>query len=134
MKENETKDEIVNCMEKVLQEEVRKLCADDHDSIMLKSDTETIKMFSFQKILQEAEKVSPTLIKLLTSCLHSTRNQNAVLVAIISIIVKQRRDKMCLFQRVMSVILYGGNCSKMVFQRLNKLNICMCHKSTCWTL
>uniref|UniRef100_A0A1X7TR30 DUF6589 domain-containing protein n=1 Tax=Amphimedon queenslandica TaxID=400682 RepID=A0A1X7TR30_AMPQE len=47
---------------------------------------------------------------------------------------KQRVPQLCLPQKVISLLLYSGHCSKKVLNRLNKPNICVSHYTTVRTL
>jgi hypothetical protein len=67
--------------------------------------------------LNEAEKVMLVLIEALRTCLQTRTkhtNTNAIIAVIISIITKHRRSDSCLTQKMISLILYSGHCSKKV--------------------
>lgn len=48
----------------------------------------------------------------------------------ISLLLKNRFGKACFLQKLVSLMLYSGHANKQVFERLQKLNICVSHYTT----
>lgn len=117
MKHDDSKEEVMKRIDVLLQSEIKVLCSDEFNSVMLHTDADALKSFSIDAIYNEAISAAPTLTKLLSGCVKSNRS---VLVAIISMIAKNRQNKMCLFQKVISMLLYAGNCSKQVNLKYHK--------------
>ena len=119
MKDEESKRYILKHVGNILREELRHFCSDTFNSMLLHSDASDLKAFDYNDVLKEAKECTPVLHQLLTLCLLNTtpkRNTNAVISAIICLLAKHRRNRMNLFQKVVSLLLYGGHCSKMVHQ------------------
>lgn len=114
-----TRDAIVKVLGQILHNEIASLCSDDFDSIMKKKEVNYLKNFEniTAVILKEMESKSPTLLSLLQSCLKSKRprpNTKILPVVIVSLLCKHRRPRVCLLQKVLSIILYVGHSSKLV--------------------
>ena len=108
---------IVECVGRVIQYEIQRFCSNSH-SILSSSQVEHIKKFQWNEVIVDAEKCMPVLMKLLGKCLKTpTKRENAIPVTgmIISILAKQRRPQLCLFQKIISLLLYSGRCSKKVY-------------------
>uniref|UniRef100_A0A1X7UTJ1 Uncharacterized protein n=1 Tax=Amphimedon queenslandica TaxID=400682 RepID=A0A1X7UTJ1_AMPQE len=110
MKHEDSKGEVMKQIDVLLQSEIMVLCSDEFNSVMLHTDADGLKSFSIDTIYK-AISAAPTLTKLLSVCVKSNRS---VLAAMISMIANNRQNKMCLFQKVISLLLYAGNCSKQV--------------------
>ena len=117
MKDKQLREKVMEITGQLLKSELKKLCSDNFNSSMLHSKAEDIKSFSFHTIINEARDCAPTLSKILYSCTTTTKcraNTDAVVATIICMLAKHHRSNMCLFQKVTSLLLYAGHCSKMV--------------------
>ena len=76
-----------------------------------------MKSFNYSTVITEAKSCAPVLTELLYKCTMTPvlrNNTDALVSTIICMLAKHRRKNMSLFQRVVSLVLYGGHCSKMV--------------------
>ena len=108
---------IIQCVGRVLKYELRCLCSDSHSSILASNARDALMSFSWKQLMMEAKDCMPILIQLLSKCVKTpTKRENNVPVIglIISILAKQRRPQFSLFQKIISLLLYSGRCSKKV--------------------
>ena len=109
---------IVNCVSRIVKYELRKLCSDSFSSVLLCKNVEAITCFEWNNVLKEAEEVMPVLLQVLRKCTETPTKRNntdAVIGVIISILAKHRRPHCSLLQKVISLVLYSGHCSKKVY-------------------
>ena len=90
--------------------EMRDLTSSEHDSI-LRDTREAVKRFSWETVMLEK---LPTLVLLLKGIIPFPQNQRPLLCLLLSQIVKSRHQRLCLVQRVISVMFYGNGTSKQV--------------------
>lgn len=140
---------IVKKIGKFVRAELCKLCSDKHLSILRNNSAEALKEFDWDEITDEFLTYAPILMSILRASTETKKpriNTNAVIVMCMGLLLKHRFIKMCLIQRIVSIILYAGNADKQVmymsckynflhfhfqvFNRLQKLNICMSHQTT----
>ena len=119
MKNKETKQAIMKVIERVLRSEIATICSDNFNSISRNKSKQPIVEFecSIKHIINEMRSRAPTLYSLLTACLKTKTarpNENETMSFIFSIFCKHRRPSSCLFQRILSVVLYEGHASKRV--------------------
>ena len=114
MRDERLKNKIIDSLTRGMCYEIRVLCSDKLNSTMLSSDSNSLKSFSLREVIQDAHAAAPTLTRILSSCLKDSSNKDAVLIAILGMIAKQHRNRICLFQRVISLLFYTGNYSKKV--------------------
>ena len=120
VKKNETtRAAIVKVIGQLLQSEVATICSDNFQSILRLKTTDSVKNFNHivSTIIGEMEKIAPTLLSLLKSCLKTKKprpNTDVFLAVILSIVCKNRRPAACIIQRIVSLILYAGHSSKQV--------------------
>ena len=109
--------------------EMRDLASSEHDSI-LRDTREAVKRFSWETVMLEFERKLPTLVLLLKGIIPFSQNQRPLLCLLLSQIVKSRHQRLCLVQRVISVMFYGNGTSKQVmwerwaYDILTKLFLC----------
>ena len=138
-----------------LQHEIASLCSDKVDSILLDKSVQALETFSWEVVMEEMKTKAPTLLSILESCTKTRKarkNRKAVIGIIASILCKHRRPTASLLQRLVSLVLYSGHVSKsvsfsssdhiiashlhihsilfQVYQRLQKLQLCLSHKQT----
>ena len=74
--------------------------------------------FSWDAVVSELKIHCPTLFSLLLRCTATFRaprkNRMAVIGVVCSILCKNRRQSVCMFQRIVSAVLYSGHASKSV--------------------
>lgn len=118
-KNKTTKSAIIRVVGQLLKSEVAGICSDNFHSITRQNDKECVNDFdSVRKtLLSEMKSKAPTLFSLLTACLKTRKpraNTDTIVALIFSIMCKHRRPSACLFQRLISLILYSGHSSKQV--------------------
>ena len=122
---------MISQMGNVLRNEIRVLCSNKFGSIM-RSKSEDVKNYSSDKVVEEMKSGAPALLQLLTICTQTTRRkrdltrksnssklpmkkrQNSIIATCAAVLCKFRCPSMALLQKVISIILYAGNSSKMV--------------------
>ena len=114
-----TRAAIVKTIGQELQKEVAAICSDDFNSVTRQKPQSVIENFSHvkQSLLKEMMTRAPTLMTLLKQCLKTKKprkNTDAVMTMIVPLMCKHRRPSACQFQRMISLILYAGHCSKQV--------------------
>lgn len=100
-----------------LRNELRVMCSESTNSILSNQSVSELKDFTWNKLLSELEKYAPTFLMILRESTHTRRprhNRNAVIGMCAALILKLRFSKMCLVQKIMSLILYGGHSGKQV--------------------
>ena len=115
---------------RIVRKEIRILCSDKFGSVMKKG---SVRKYSFKAIIKEMEGVAPSLLAILHTCTRYTprkreclrksnasrlslltKRQNATIAMCTSILCNYRCPAMTLLQKVISLVLYSGSCSKMV--------------------
>lgn len=91
----------------------------DHgtNSILRSQSVEDMKSFSWNAVFAELTEHAPTLLLILRACTKTRverSNVRAVIGACAAMLLKHRYDRMSMFQKLVSVILYAGHCSKLV--------------------
>ena len=97
-----------------LRREIALLTSDDVTSIYPKSST-TLNEITWDRLLAEVRRVSPTLLSVLQSCCKTRKprkNHDSIVGVLVAILCKHRRPTASLFQRLVSLILYSGHASK----------------------
>jgi len=90
-------------------------------NLILRSDHEAVKHFSWVAIWKEFTQKLPTLVSFIRKLLP--KSDNKCLSCFICILLKHRCKHMSLFQRVISVLLYANGTSKQV-NILASVNYC----------
>lgn len=103
---------------KIIREEVAALCSNRVSSVLGKTKKEDLIAFKWEKVIQEANKFAPALLTLLTTSLPINRSDTSSSVSIVGLVIAilsaYRRQSMNIVQKIVSVILYTGHCSKQV--------------------
>ncbi len=97
--------------------ELIKLCSDPVSSVLQQVDKKSITEFSFDAFLTELKTHSPILLNILQQCTTTKvprSNRTHVIGMCVAILCKLRNPRMCLFHKIVSLILYSGHCSKPV--------------------
>ncbi len=101
----------VQLISKECKAEIKKLCS--KGSVLLKKEKEDLTTFSWQAFVKTVERNAPTLSALLHSLIStSSLDHHAIVGVCIAILVKSRCPSACLIQRIVSLVLYAGHCSK----------------------
>ena len=102
---------IIRSLGNIIKDEMKKICSDEHSSI-LHGDAETIQTFSWSAVWDEVQQHVPTLVSLLTSIIPAKNEM--FLCTIISMVLKQRSQRMGLLQKVISALFYANGVHKQV--------------------
>lgn len=92
----------------VIKEEMQHLCSTSHNSL-LRDNIEAVKCFSWETVWLELERIH--LFRLL---LKRPDEHKPLICFLASAILKERSPRVCLVQRVISVLLYGNGTNKEV--------------------
>jgi hypothetical protein len=101
-----------------LRREIALLTSDDVTSILLSKSSKVLNEFTWDGLLTEVKRVSPTLLSILQGCCKTKnlrKNQDAIVGILVAILCKHRRSTASLVQRLVSLILYSGHTSKKVY-------------------
>ena len=118
-----------------MKKEIAHLCSDA--SILVKSD---ISGFTWEKIMYEMKGKAPLLLALLKQCTRTRKkrltSQSSIIGIVVAIMCKYNRACANLVQKMLSVILYGGqsrkivsylNCMVSVYNTVNFTYIISCY-------
>ena len=97
--------------------EVKSMASSKTDSTMMLKTKECLKSFEWDKFLNEISGRAPILFKILMAATktRSVRsNQLKVIGMCVAMILKHRNPNLNLLQKMISLILYSGHCSKQV--------------------
>ena len=117
LKSATTKKYIVNALGKELAREIRAMASDEVNSILQSQNPEDLKQFSWDMLLNELSTHAPQLKRLLFLAAKTNiarSNTNAVVGMCAALLIKHRNPKMNLVQKINSLLLYAGHCSKQV--------------------
>lgn len=110
------RDQVLNRLGFLIRRELKTLFSLKEDSVFLCSSLDSLLSFSWKKVIQELSAHAPLLLGVLQQCiLHKqTINHDAIVGLVAAIIVKSKYQSMCAVQRVVSLILHEGHCTKQV--------------------
>jgi hypothetical protein len=100
-----------------LKHEVARLCSDDTVFVLRDTSSLSLKNLQWDKVLNQAKEMAPTLLDLLYSCTKTKtprKNESAIIGVLLAVMCKHRRPVASVFQRLISLILYSGHSSKRV--------------------
>ena len=97
-----------------IKEDMKTLSSEKHDSI-LRDNVEAIKMFHWDTVWLECEKMLPTLMTVLKNLIPQPTKHIPLICAVASQLLKARHQRLGLVQRATSVMLYGNGSSKQVY-------------------
>ena len=148
MKHKDVKECIVSKMGKLVCEEIRALCSDRQNSVMRNTNPQTLRSFECKTVISEMEECAPTLLSILRESTkppkvqkrsrsqpkrkHTTHqfDRNAIIAMCTAILCKNRRNSMCLLQKIISLILQAGRSSKKVLLEFNLQLVCTLYISS----
>ena len=106
---------ILKLISVTIRREISTMCSDKTNSLLLGQEPDSLNSFNWRMFESELDKFAPTFSHLLCSC-FTTRipRQNAtyMLCMCASLMLRNRRATMSLLQKIISVVLYCGHCSK----------------------
>jgi hypothetical protein len=113
---------LLNYLGKHVMKEIRQLSS---ITVLRKRDLGSIQEFTIQSVVQEMEQCAPSLLAILRNCLAQRRAQTPksktrifdvdhVVAVCCAVLLRGRSQRMNLFQRLISIILYSGHASKKV--------------------
>lgn len=117
MKDDAVQKYILTLVGKIVHSEVKKLCSESVQSVLLSSDPRTLQSFTWQDLKSELSIHAPVLKGILESTGVESRNRpnfDAVVCLCIALLAKNRNPKMSLIAKIFSLILYAGHSSKEV--------------------
>lgn len=112
------------CLQKIgvmIRNELSTLCT---KSILGSQCLSDLSDFKWDKLLQELENSAPVLLAILREATINNRpllNRKAIIGMCAALILKHRYYKMCLVQKIISLILYSGHSEKQVCICINSL-------------
>ena len=132
-----------------MRQELASLCSNSANSVLQDPSLDALCEFSWAKLHKELQTNAPTFLHFLEICTNTRKprcNRAGVIGMCAALLLKHRFPKMSLVQKINSLLLYASHSGKQVFrlwreklfilfikqvfQRLQKLNICMSHQST----
>ena len=112
---------IIEKIGKIVRVELCRLCSDKTDSILRKHSPKTFKEFTWDALTKELLVNAPVLMSILEGCTETKVervNRKAVIGMCVVLLLKHRFMKMCLVQKIISLILYAGQASKQVISSI----------------
>lgn len=131
MRDDRIRTRVIELIGTHLRKEMKKLCTKVVTSVLRKADCDSVRGFTIQSIIEEMKTHAPSVLTVLRGCLHGRRRSRAkkqksctidvdTLVSVCcAILLRGRSQKMNLFQRIISLILFCGHASKRVSNTLN---------------
>ena len=123
LKDPVTRKYIMKRIGMLVRNELILMCSDSANSILRQKFSSAYKDFSWEKLLKELETNAPILLSILQQCTHTRRprpNRNNIVIGMCAaILLKLGYAKMNLVQKVLSLVLYGGNSGKLVCYKAN---------------
>ena len=117
-KDPKIKQYILKLIGVTLRKEISTMCSDKTNSVLMGQAPDFLEGFKWNKLESELDKYAPTLSCLLNSCFTTRvlrQNSKYMLCMCASLMLKNRCPTMSLLQKIISVVLYCGHCSKQVY-------------------
>ena len=108
---------IIEKIGKIVRVELCRMCSDKTASILRKHCPDTFKEFTWDAFTNELLVNAPVLMSILEGCTETKVarvNRKAVMGMCVVLLLKHRFIKMCLVQKIISLILYAGQANKQV--------------------
>ena len=143
---------VVRAISKEVQGELKEICSDNYDTILRMKYKVALENFTWSRVWKELQSKTPTLLEILSGgCSNGPVQPDVCTCA--SILMKRRNPKVNLVQAMVSVVLKAGHANTQVcvvrstpqkvthmnnavipliqvFNRLQKIQLCLSHKST----
>lgn len=117
LENSEIRKYILKGVSQLLKREIAVLCSDSIESVLRDKSNDALKSFKWKTLVNELSNHCPSLLTILRHCTkfpNIKSQQEAVIGVIVAILCKNRRASASLFQRIISIVLYGGHASKRV--------------------
>ena len=114
---DKTRQQLFNRMSKMIHNEIATMCSNKVNSVLLRHSADDIMSFSWSKLHEELKTFAPVFVSVLQSCARTKQprvNTNGVIGMCAALLLKHRYTKMCLVQKIVSLILYAGHAGKQV--------------------
>ena len=139
---------------KMVKREVEYTCTREAGSMYGITDLKELSSFEWKTLASDMKRTMPTLFNILQKCVNANDElKKSIVTAFIGgIIVKQNNETMAILQRLFSILLYSSHSPKQIanayetnaycsiymlidilfqlYVRLQKVGVCMSHKST----
>ena len=109
---------ILKALHIALRREIFTMCSNDADSLLKSQSSESLPGFKWHQLEAELSTHAPTLKSLLHACFSTKvprQDETCLVYLCAAMMFKQRRPPMSLLHKILSVILYSGQCSKQVY-------------------
>ena len=110
--------EVVVCLCREMQREIRNICSDTHDSILRMTSKPALENFTWDRVWQELLAKSPLLAATLTGLLPASKKMHSNVIPALcvcaSIILKLQNQKVNVVQTMISLVLKAGHATKQV--------------------
>ena len=98
-----------------LRRELRSMVSDSTNSLLQSKSAEDMNLFSWSRVLEELAQHAPTLLFILRACVKTKTVKKAttsIIGACAVILLKQRYNKMSMFQEIIAIVLYAEHTYK----------------------
>lgn len=105
---------LIRRVQTIVHKELRSLCSNKVNSVLRRAD---IRKFSWDLLLDEVKLHAPLFFAIIQSCVRTTtprENNKSVIGICIAVLLKHKFHKMCLVQKLISIVLYAGHAGKEV--------------------
>ena len=109
-----TKSYLIRILQTIVHKEIQSLCSDKVNSVLRRAD---IRNFNWDQLLEEVQCHAPVFFAIIQSCAHTTTprmNKKPVIGICIAVLLKHKFHKLCLIQKLISIVLYAGHAGKEV--------------------
>jgi hypothetical protein len=112
----------------LVKKELKTMCSDHVNSVLKSNEPTRLQHFSLMDVVKEANIHAPVLFALLSIAFSKPEKTNT-LGYIIATLCQLRSKKHNLHLKLIAFILFSGHCSKQVYERLQKINLCVSHST-----
>ena len=119
LKQPGTKEYILRGIGALIRNEMKSMCSDRVNSLLRSTDIKDLHEFTWDQLLTELRENAPIFLRVLNAAIETRlprRNTSGVVGVCAAILLKHRFSKMCLGQKILSLILYAGHSSKQVYR------------------
>ena len=120
LKNEKSRTWLLKGMRRIVKYELKKLCSSKFNSLLRSNDKEHISHFPWDELLKEFSSQCPVLMSFLTAATDSQsthQNRNYIVCMIVCILGKYRCSKMCLFQKMISALLFSSHVGTSVYSK-----------------
>ena len=117
---------IVKVMGKVIREDMQRVCSKKTPSMLRKRSPAALESFCWKDLSEELERTAPVFTQILTECVTRKRRKRsvvgksysaqdtAVMGVCAAILLRHRNQRLNLFQRIVSILMYSGHAPQRV--------------------